>query len=141
MIKWCLIIVFGSRTMVHKPVLFVLLLAVIGAGLTNVAAADAAPPEVIKILRRDEVVDAAGNQTTALHVEKLATNESAAHNIAQYTLEFSESIETAEILEAFTRKADGTKSTERRSSRRRRPARRRYRNLPTANRRSWSFRT
>jgi hypothetical protein len=93
--------------MVHKPVLFVLLLAITGTGLMRVAAADAAPPEVIKILTRDEVVDAAGDQTTTLHVEKLATNESAAHNIAQYTLEFSESMETAEILEAFTRKADG----------------------------------
>jgi hypothetical protein len=29
------------------------------------------------------------------------------HNIAQCTLEFIESMETAEILEAFTRKADG----------------------------------
>ena len=56
---------------------------------------------IIKILISDEVVDPEGNQTTTLHVEKLATNESAAHNIAQYTLEFSESMETAEALEAF----------------------------------------
>ena len=39
MIKWCLTIAFGSRAMAHKPVLFVLLLAVIGARLTHVAAA------------------------------------------------------------------------------------------------------
>jgi hypothetical protein len=65
-----------------------------------------APPVVIKTLISDEVVDPEGNQTTILHVEKLATNESAARNIAQYALEFSESMETAEILEAFTRKAD-----------------------------------
>jgi hypothetical protein len=93
--------------MAHKSVLFALFLVVIGAGLTHVAAADKSPPVIIKTLTRDEVVDAAGDQTTTLHVEKLATNESAAHNIAQYTLEFSESMETAEILEAFTRKADG----------------------------------
>jgi transglutaminase-like putative cysteine protease len=91
--------------MARKPVLFVLLLTVIGAG--PIGTADAAPPVIIKILARDEVVDLDGNQTTILHAEKLATNESAAHNIAQYTLEFSESMETAEILEAFTRKADG----------------------------------
>jgi len=34
-------------------------------------------------------------------------NQSAAHNIAQYALEYSESMETAEIMEALTRKADG----------------------------------
>ena len=93
--------------MAHKSVLFALFLAVIGAGLTHVAAADKSPPVIIKTLISDEVVDPEGNQTTTLHVEKHATNESAAHNIAQYTLEFSESMETAEILEAFTRKADG----------------------------------
>jgi hypothetical protein len=64
--------------MVRKPLLFALLLAVIGAGLTNVATADAAPPVIIKTLISDEVVDPEGNQTTTLHVEKLATNESAA---------------------------------------------------------------
>jgi Domain of Unknown Function with PDB structure (DUF3857) len=75
--------------------------------LAYVTSAGAAPPMIVKILIGDEVVDAGGNQTTIFHVEKLATNESAAHNMAQYTLEFSESMETAEILEAFTRKADG----------------------------------
>jgi Domain of Unknown Function with PDB structure (DUF3857) len=107
MVKWHLIAAVGSRAMAHKPALIALLLAVIGAGLTNVASADAVPPVIIKTLISDEVVDPEGNQTTTLHVEKIATNESAAHNIAQYTLEFSESMETAEVLEAFTRKADG----------------------------------
>jgi Domain of Unknown Function with PDB structure (DUF3857) len=97
----------GSFAMARKLLAFVLLLAVFGAGLTSVANADAAPPVIIKTLISDEVVDPEGNQTTILHVEKHATNESAAHNIAQYTLEFSESMETAEVLEAFTRKADG----------------------------------
>ena len=72
--------------------------------------ADAAlpePPVIVKILTAEEVVDPDGSHTTVFHVEKLATNQSAAHNIAQYTLEYSESMETAEILEAFTRKADG----------------------------------
>src|SRR4029077_5340045 len=107
MVKWHFITAVGTRAMAHKSVLFALFLAVIGAGLTHVAAADKSPPVIIKTLISDEVVDPEGNQTTTLHVEKHATNESAAHNIAQYTLEFSESMETAEILEAFTRKADG----------------------------------
>jgi hypothetical protein len=93
--------------MPHKPLLFSFSAAVIGAVLAYVTSAGAAPPMIVKILTGDEVVDAGGNQTTIFHVEKLATNESAAHNMAQYTLEFSESMETAEILEAFTRKADG----------------------------------
>ena len=61
----------------------------------------------MKTLIGDEIVDPDGSQTTIFHVEKLATNQSAAHNIAQYALEYSESMETAEIMEAFTRKADG----------------------------------
>jgi hypothetical protein len=66
----------------------------------------ARPAVIVKTLTGDEVVEPNGGYTTIFHVEKLATNESA-HNIAQYTLEYSESMETTEILEAFTRKADG----------------------------------
>jgi len=91
--------------MTHKPLVLVLALAVIGAGPARVVAA--APPVIVKILTGDEVVEPDGSQSTIFHVEKLATNQSAAHNIAQYTLEYSESMETAEIIEAFTRKADG----------------------------------
>src|SRR6516162_10002015 len=107
MVKRHLVTAVDTGAMAHRLLALVLLLIVIDAGLTHAADADAAPPVVIKTLISDEVVDPEGNQTTTLHVEKLATNESAAHNIAQYTLEFSESMETAEILEAFTRKADG----------------------------------
>ena len=90
----------------HKLLLFLLLLAVIWAESFHLAAADT-PPIIAKTLIGDEIVDLDGSQTTIFHVEKLATNQSAAHNIAQYALEYSESMETAEILEAFTRKADG----------------------------------
>jgi len=143
MVKWHFITAVGTRAMAHKSVLFALFLAVIGAGLTHVAAADKSPPVIIKTLISDEVVDPEGNQTTTLHVEKHATNESAAHNIAQYTLEFSESMETQRYwkLSRARLTARYSKSTERRSSRRRRLARRRYRNSPIANRRSWSFPT
>jgi hypothetical protein len=89
---------------------FVLSLALAAAIPCHHAGADVAPPRpavIVKTLTGDEVVEPNGSYTTIFHVEKLATNESAAHNIAQYTLEYSESMETAEILEAFTRKADG----------------------------------
>jgi hypothetical protein len=66
-----------------------------------------APPVIVKTLTVDRVVQADGSYTTVLHVERLATNASAAHNIAQQTVEYSESMETAEVQEAFTRKVDG----------------------------------
>jgi hypothetical protein len=74
------------------------------------AAADTAPPtpvEIVKIATADEVVQADGSYMGILHAEVLATNQSAAQKIAQHTIEYSESMETAEVLEAFTRKADG----------------------------------
>jgi hypothetical protein len=55
----------------------------------------------------DEVVQADGSYTTLFHVERLATNQSAAQKIAQQTVEYSENMETADIDEALTRKADG----------------------------------
>ena len=94
--------------MAHKPLLLVLSLAIIGAWPTHVA--DAAPPipaVILKALTGDTIVQPDGSYTTITHAETLATNESAAHSIAQHRVEYSESMETAEILEAFTRKADG----------------------------------
>ena len=94
--------------MPRKPLLFVLLLAVIGAVPAHLAAADAGPPPVVvKTMTVDVVVQPDGSYTTTLHVERLATNQSAAQKIAQQTVEYSESMETAEVLEAFTRKTDG----------------------------------
>ena len=76
--------------MTHKPLVLILAL-VIEAGPARVVAA--APPVIVKILTGDEVVESDGSQSTIFHVEKLATNQSAAHNIAQYTFEYSESME------------------------------------------------
>ena len=75
-----------------------------------VRADDASPPmpaAIIKVLKGDTIVQPDGSYTTIFHVERLATNESAARTIAQHPVEYSESMETAEILQAFTRKADG----------------------------------
>ena len=108
MIKWRFETAVGNRAMAHRPLLFVLLLAVTGTGPAHVA--DAAPPipaVILKALTGDTIVQPDGSYTTITHAETLATNESAAHSIAQHRVEYSESMETAEILEAFTRKADG----------------------------------
>jgi len=75
-----------------------------------VRADDTSPPipaVIIKALKGDTIVEPDGSYTTITHAETIATNESAAHNIAQHRVEYSESMETAEVLEAFTRKVDG----------------------------------
>jgi hypothetical protein len=99
----------GSRAVHKKLPLFALLLALAGAVPVHGVVADAPPiPAVIlTALTRDTIVQPDGSYTTISHTEMLATNESAAHSIAQHKVEYSESMETAEILEAFTRKADG----------------------------------
>jgi hypothetical protein len=93
----------------NKPLLFALLLAIAGAAAPNVvvAAAPPIPAVILKALTGDVIVQPNGSYTMISHGEMLATNESAAHGIAQHRVEYSESMETAEILEAFTRKADG----------------------------------
>ena len=96
--------------MPDKPLLLVLLLAFAGTVPQHVVAADVAapvPPVITKTMTVDLVVQPDGSYTTTFHVERLATNESAARTIAQHPVEYSESMETAEILQAFTRKADG----------------------------------
>lgn len=95
--------------MPNKPLLFALLLAIAGAAAPNVvvAAAPPIPAVILKALTGDVIVQPNGSYTMISHGEMLATNESAAHGIAQHRVEYSESMETAEILEAFTRKADG----------------------------------
>jgi hypothetical protein len=72
-----------------------------------VAAEAPIPAEIIKIMTTDAVVEPDGSYTTVSHFETSATNDSAARNIAQHQVDYSESMETVEILEAFTRKVDG----------------------------------
>ena len=65
------------------------------------------PAVIVKTMTVDDVVEPDGSYTSLFHVERLATNQSAAQKIAQRTVAYSESMETAEIVEAFTRKPDG----------------------------------
>src|SRR6516225_8675624 len=97
----------GSRVVPRKPLLLALTIALAAARPVHVFAAQTEPPVILKTVTVDRVVAADGSYTTLLHVERLATNESAEHNIAQHRVEYSESMETAEVVEAFTRKADG----------------------------------
>jgi hypothetical protein len=100
----------GLLTITLAMLLFALLLAIAGAAAAQnvvVAAVPPVPAVILKVLTGDAIVQPDGSYTTISHAEMLATNESAAHGIAQHRVEYSESMETAEILEAFTRKADG----------------------------------
>jgi transglutaminase-like putative cysteine protease len=95
--------------MPRSGVVFAVSLA-IAAALPCAAGAESPPPVpavVVKTMTATVTVEPDGSYTAIGHVEKLATNESAARTIAQYTLEYSESMDTVEILEAYTRKVDG----------------------------------
>lgn len=91
-------------------ILLAVLMAFAAAAFSGEAFAEAPPPTpaiIVKTMTLDEVVAPDGSYTTTLHIERVATNQSAAQRIAQQTIEYSESMETAEIQEAFTRKMDG----------------------------------
>jgi Domain of Unknown Function with PDB structure (DUF3857)/Transglutaminase-like superfamily len=82
------------------------------AGAASLCTADAEAPTptpaiIVKTMTMDETVQPDGSYTVLFHVERVATNESAAQKSAQLTIEYSESMETADVAEAFTRKPDG----------------------------------
>ena len=97
----------GSRIVPRKLLVLALAIVLAGAAPAHVVAAQTEPSVIVKTITVDRVVAADGGYTTLFHVERLATNAGAAHNIAQQTVEYSQSMETAEVVEAFTRKADG----------------------------------
>jgi hypothetical protein len=91
-------------------ILLALSVAVAAVPASGEALAEASPPTpaiIVKMMTVDEIVAPDGSYTTTFHVERVATNQSAAQKIAQHTVEYSESMETVEIAEAFTRKTDG----------------------------------
>ena len=98
----------GSR-MRARRFLFACAVVVGAAPPCDVFAAPAPPMPavIIKSMTADIVVRSDGSYTTVSRTETMATNDSAPRTIAQHPVEYSESMETAEILEAFTRKADG----------------------------------
>jgi Domain of Unknown Function with PDB structure (DUF3857)/Transglutaminase-like superfamily len=100
----------GDRAVGGHNLLLALSIAFAAAAASGEAFAEASQPTtavIVKTLTVDEVVQPDGGYTILYHVERLATNQSASQKIAQQTVEYSESMETAEIEEALTRKADG----------------------------------
>ena len=93
----------------HK-LLLALWIGFVAVWLCRPAEADPSSPlpaVIVKTRTADMVVQPDGGYTTIFHEEKLATNDGAAHNIAQRPIDYTEGMEAVEILDAFTRKADG----------------------------------
>jgi hypothetical protein len=72
----------GRRAVARDQACFLGLFALAGVLAARFARADGVPPVLVKTLTVDRVVAANGTYTTTLRVEMLATNASAAHNIA-----------------------------------------------------------
>jgi transglutaminase-like putative cysteine protease len=66
-------------------------------------------PTVVKLATEDYVVQADGTYVVTTHVEYQARNDSAARQAAQQTIKFSDEMEQIEVVEAYTKKADGSK--------------------------------
>jgi len=69
---------------------------------------DAAPAPITNLLlTSDYEVQSDGRFDRVTHMERRASNDAAAQAIAQFAFSYSPSIEKLEIVEAYTRKADG----------------------------------
>lgn len=82
-----------------------LFLAALFVGITSWSAADA--QYIFKTLHYQYVVEPTGLYTSTVRAEVQASNTAAAAEIGQMPISFSESMDELDILEAFTRKADG----------------------------------
>ena len=67
------------------------------------------PPIIQKVLTRDYDVQPDGRYTVTIHSELRATNNSAAADIGQIPLGYSDLMQDLEIVEAYTLKPDGQK--------------------------------
>ena len=84
--------------------------AAVCLGVLCLAAVPAAaePSIIVRHLSVDIVVDRDGRNTRTVHIERSATNTSAAERLGQFPLSFNPSLQRLDIIEAYTRKADGT---------------------------------
>jgi transglutaminase-like putative cysteine protease len=86
-----------------------------GLVLTGLAVAPIFPaladqgPVFFKKFAMDITVHADGLDEVVSHLEMQASNDSAAHGLAQQPIYFSDSLQKVEIVEAYTLKADGRK--------------------------------
>ena len=87
-----------------------LVCGVIGAGALCVAwsamAAEIAPV-IVKQEHNETVIGADRHATRTMHLELQATNDSAAAQIGEQALPYNDTMQTLEILEAYTLKASG----------------------------------
>ncbi len=68
-----------------------------------------APPFVVRQKTIEYEVEANGGFTRTVHAETEVRNEASAKDIAQQPLRYSETMETVEVVEAYTLKRDGRK--------------------------------
>ena len=68
-----------------------------------------APPVIVKLLTYDIELGKDGLATDTIHVRLLANNGAAAQQIGQQPVPYSESMSDADIVDAYTLKADGRK--------------------------------
>ena len=83
---------------------------VIGAGAICIACAATAgeiAPVIVKKEHDETVIGADRHATRTLHLELQATNDSAAAEIGEQAVPYNESMQTLDILEAYTLKANG----------------------------------
>lgn len=73
------------------------------------AAASSPPSQHVRLLKADTQLAADGSAVTTFHVETEADNAAAAMALGQTSVPFVTANQTLEIVEAYTRKADGTK--------------------------------
>jgi len=92
----------------RRPLLPLMLMLVLMA-MPAARATAAESPIVQKLLTRDYDVQADGRYTLTIHSELRASNNSAAADIGQIPLGYSDSMQDLEILEAYTLKSSGKK--------------------------------
>jgi len=85
------------------------LLAVCIPAAAAAATAPSQPSQHVRLMKADTVLSADGTAVATYHVETEADNSAAAMALGQTSVPYVTANQTLEIVEAYTRKADGTK--------------------------------
>jgi hypothetical protein len=84
-----------------------LIVALLLAGMAAHAQTAPVAPVIFRTFRFEAVMEADGRGSQTLTLEAQATTEAAARQLAQQALPFTEGMEQLQVIEAYTRKADG----------------------------------
>ena len=90
-----------------STVAFVILLCGVVTFLSSAASAE--PNIMVRQLNIDVTIQPDGRYTKIFHMERSATNATAADRIGQFAIPFNPSLGRLDIIEAYTLKADGTR--------------------------------